>query len=1054
MRANFKNRKQLLKEISDLRHENESLRAKVDQKAGSSKGFTGSADIDAQSIEVSLLRTLVDLLPAPVYVKDRDSRFILANESCARYMGASSPQELIGKTDADYYPPEIAAGFRSEEIEVLNGNPKINKEENGCMPSGMDIVFIVSKVPLKDNTGKIIGLVGTSLDISEIKKIEEARIKSESNLQALINNTNESIWSLDNNYNLIICNDNFRNAYLAAYGVELKIGIPLVSILTPELRAFWKPKYDTVLAGEKLSFEFSETIQGTFYSFNVSLNPIFLDGKVTGISALSVDITHRKLAEAKLRNSEERLKLLFDYAPDAYYLHDLKGTFIDGNIAAEILFGYKRDELIGKNLFQIDLLSSNQIPKASGILQKSALGQSTGPDEFELTKKDGSKVTVEIISHPIVIDGKSVIVGLARDISDRISAENALREREEWFRNLFEQASDGILYLTLEGEIVEVNRAFAEMHGYTVNEFAKRNISELDSDDKDKQLFHERMNSIKKGEKLKFEVEHFHKYGHKIYLEVTTGLITMANKIYIMASHRDITENRLAQESLRISEENFRILFDENPLPTILSEIPSGKISFVNKRMAAIMQMKPEDILHKTPNELGLLNDPGDMERLTRMITSQGFVDNVEVDKNLPNNQTGTDLIFMRLLTINGERYCLTVIQDITERKHAEMAIVKAREKAEESDRLKSAFLANMGHEIRTPMNGILGFSELLKNKRLTQEEQLGYVDIIEKSGIRMLNIINDLIDISKIESGQMNINVSTCNLKEQAEFLYTFFKPEVESKGLDFSYTCALLPNNSIIITDKDKVTAILINLIKNAVKFTDKGSIEFGYTKNGNFLEFFVKDTGVGVKPEQKQVIFERFRQGSESLSRNYEGAGLGLSISKSFAEMLGGNIWMESKPEKGSTFYFTIRYKTENSTETANDSKHKTESANKLKKLKLLIAEDDNISALLLSNIIKEFSCEVLWARTGTEAVEKSTSICDIDLILMDIKIPEIDGYEATRQIRNINKKVVIIAQTAYAQTGDKEKAIKAGCNDYISKPIMKHELLSLIRKHCKM
>jgi signal transduction histidine kinase len=235
----------------------------------------------------------------------------------------------------------------------------------------------------------------------------------------------------------------------------------------------------------------------------------------------------------------------------------------------------------------------------------------------------------------------------------------------------------------------------------------------------------------------------------------------------------------------------------------------------------------------------------------------------------------------------------------------------RAKERAEESDRLKSAFLANMSHEIRTPMNGILGFSELLKNPELTGDEQQEYLHIIEKSGERMLNIINDIVDISKIESGLMKLDIGKLNINEEIEYIYTFFKPELEAKGINFSFKNALPVNESIIYADNGKVHAILINLVKNAVKYTERGTIEFGYLKKENFLEFYVKDTGIGIPKGRQEAIFERFIQADITDKMARQGAGLGLSISKAYIEMLGGRIWVESEVGTGSTFYFTLPY-----------------------------------------------------------------------------------------------------------------------------------------------
>jgi hypothetical protein len=379
----------------------------------------------------------------------------------------------------------------------------------------------------------------------------------------------------------------------------------------------------------------------------------------------------------------------------------------------------------------------------------------------------------------------------------------------------------------------------------------------------------------------------------------------------------------------------------------------------------------------------------------------------------------------------------------------------RAKERAEESDRLKSAFLANMSHEIRTPMNGILGFSELLKNPELTGDEQQEYLRIIEKSGGRMLNIINDIVDISKIESEQMKLDIGKSNINEQIKYIYTFFKPEMEAKGIDFSFRCPLPVNESNIFTDNEKVHAVLINLVKNAVKYTDRGTIEFGYLKKGNFLEFYVKDSGIGIPEDRQDAIFERFIQADITNKMARQGAGLGLSISKAYVEMLGGKIWVESEVGIGSTFYFTLPYDT-GGEEIVNqkdmrDNNAENDPATEVPGLKILIAEDDETSGMLLGIGVKKISKEILNARTGVEAVEICRENPDIDLILMDIQMPELNGYEATRQIRQLNRDVVIIAQTAYGLSGDREKAIAAGCNDYIAKPIKNNELRVLIQKY---
>lgn len=382
--------------------------------------------------------------------------------------------------------------------------------------------------------------------------------------------------------------------------------------------------------------------------------------------------------------------------------------------------------------------------------------------------------------------------------------------------------------------------------------------------------------------------------------------------------------------------------------------------------------------------------------------------------------------------------------------KETNSELEKAKLKAEESDQLKSAFLANMSHEIRTPMNGIIGFTELLKAANLSLEEHKKYIEIIEKSGTRLLNIINDIVDISKIEAGQMQVSYSATNVDQQMQYIQTFFGPEAQDKGIQLSLIKPLADEETIISTDREKLYAILINLVKNAIKYTVKGTIKFGYEIRSDYIRFFVKDTGIGISKDRQKAVFERFIQADFNDKMARQGAGLGLAIAKAYVELLGGKIWVESELDKGSTFYFTLpdinQFEEEDRTEN-NISTNQVPC--EIKKLKILVTEDDKISRLLILKVIEEFGNEILIAQTGVEAVEICRNNPDLDLILMDIQMPLMNGYEATKEIRKFNKEVIILAQTAFALEGDKAKTLEAGCNGYISKPIKKQELLNLLR-----
>ena len=384
--------------------------------------------------------------------------------------------------------------------------------------------------------------------------------------------------------------------------------------------------------------------------------------------------------------------------------------------------------------------------------------------------------------------------------------------------------------------------------------------------------------------------------------------------------------------------------------------------------------------------------------------------------------------------------------------KETNVELEKAKIKAEESDKLKSAFLANMSHEIRTPMNGIMGFAELLKSGNLSPEENKNYIEIIQKSGTRLLSIINDIVDISKIEAGQMKVSYSTTNVDEQMQYIHTFFEHEAQDKGIQLLLKKSSDNEETIISTDREKLYAILINLVKNAIKYTVKGTIEFGYEKRDNQIEFFVKDTGIGISKDRQKAVFERFIQADFNDKMARQGAGLGLAIAKAYVELLGGKIWVESEIGKGSEFYFSIpdaiQFK-------GNDLAQQIISIPKepceIKNLKILVTEDDNISRTLILKVLEEFGNEILIAQTGLEAVEICQKNSDLDLILMDIQMPQMNGYEATKEIRKFNKEVIILAQTAYALEGDKAKTIAVGCNGYISKPIKKEELSNLLQHY---
>ncbi len=381
--------------------------------------------------------------------------------------------------------------------------------------------------------------------------------------------------------------------------------------------------------------------------------------------------------------------------------------------------------------------------------------------------------------------------------------------------------------------------------------------------------------------------------------------------------------------------------------------------------------------------------------------------------------------------------------------KNAEL--ISAKEKAEESDRLKTVFLQNMSHEIRTPMNGILGFLELLRISDLDDATKGEYIDIMNESGNRLMDTINNIVEISKIESQLIDVREEIVNINQCLESNYEVFKYPAATKGLHLNMHMGIGAHRADLLTDKYILNILFTNLLANAVKFTSKGSIDFGATIEGDWLVCFVKDTGTGIAPDRCAAIFDRFVQEHLESTRPYEGSGLGLAIVKAYVDMLGGQVWVESSVGVGSTFWFKIPYRPASHGQTASHVEKNVHLIDR--ELKILVAEDDDISFTLLAEVMKSDKVHIIRANNGIEAVDLVRNHPDLSLVLMDIKMPEMNGLEATERIRLFNADIPIVAQTAYALDGDRETALTSGCNEYITKPIDSDHLLDIVNRFAR-
>jgi PAS domain S-box-containing protein len=782
------------------------------------------------------------------------------------------------------------------------------------------------------------------------------------------------------------------------------------------------------------------------------------------------NITERKQAEEALHKSEVMKNTMVSNIGDVIVIIDKNGTnqYKSPNVAK--LFGWKPEELIGKSIW--DMIYPDDLEAGHKFINAIAAERNaTGTIEVRYKRKEGDYVWIEITAtnlfHNKDIQG---ILGNYHDISERKRAEQELQESEEMLRN-----SQSLAHISSYSTDLNINELWKstwkcspefykifgidETYPHTLEGWAGFIHPDFRAE---MSAYHQYV--VNKGIPFNKQYKIIRiNDGAERWVQGTGKLVfdEMGTPVRMHGAIQDITEHKQAEEALQKSED---LLNASQRLSLV------GGWAWDVETHTMYWTEEAYRIHGFRPGEI----DPGSKEHIRKSIACYEPEDRPVVqaafqrclkegqpyDLELPFTTVKGGRLWVRTTArpIRDRGKVIRVIgniMDITERKQAEKKIIAAKEKAEESDHLKSAFLANMSHEIRTPMNGILGFAGLLKKPDLKSENQQKYIGIIEKSGMRMLNIINDIVDISKIEAGLMELDMKKTNVNEQIEYTYAFFKPEADTKGITLSFTNSLPAKEATIKTDGEKLYAILSNLIKNAIKYTEKGSIELGYqlkmdTKPGE-LEFYVKDAGIGIPKDRQEAIFERFIQADIADTKVFEGSGLGLAITKSYVEMLGGAIWVESQEGKGSTFYFTLPYYVESVMHPNERQLSPSEKNKAIRKLKILIAEDDKVSEMLLDETVKMYGKEILKARTGAETVEVCHANPDIDLILMDIQMPDMDGYEATQRIREFNKEVIILAQTAYGLTGDREKSIESGCNDYLAKPIGENELRAMIEKY---
>ena len=749
------------------------------------------------------------------------------------------------------------------------------------------------------------------------------------------------------------------------------------------------------------------------------------------------------------------LTAALDVVEDAIIAVDKEGRIILFRGGSGYLFGYDIDEVIGNN---IDILFP---PSVQDILhQDSSLFRSNTEIGAYLAQnceiigqhKDGSLFLCRL---SVTKNNESDISFFTISRCEQFKlkrAEKAFIASETRYRRLFESAKDGILILDAKtGMIDDVNPFLINMLGYSKEDFIEKKIWDIGSF-KDIVANKEKFSDLQHNEYVRYDdLPLVTVNGKKVYVEFISNVYLVNNEKVIQCNIRDISQRKKALADLMEKDIQYRNLANSgvaliwtSDTDKLCNYFNEPWLKFTGRTLEQELGngwaegVHPEDIANCMEIFVSAFDKYELFDTEYRLKNAEGKYVWIR-DIGTPNyNSKGEFTGYIG--------HCF----DISEKKCSEKELVNAKERAEESDRLKTAFLQNMSHEIRTPLNGIIGFSKLLLTENISSSDIEEFTNIIISSGHRLIEIVNNILDISKILTGQVTVQLQPLLLNDVFHDMQAFFEVSANDNQIELCYDNNG-SDNTTILTDETKLRQILTNLIYNSIKFTHSGKINFGYEVVENYVMIYVKDTGIGIPEENHEKVFERFVQSEQTLARNYEGAGLGLSICKGLVELLGGRIWLDSTFGKGTTMSFILPYTIENDINDLiikkDDKMPDTLSG------KILIVEDDNISEKYLTILLENSGLNIIQANNGLEAFECVRNTPDIDLILMDMRMPVMDGMTATKMIKKIRPDIPIIAQTAYSFSNEKEQILSIGCDDYISKPIEPGKLFVLLEKYLK-
>ncbi|MBN1253487.1 MAG: PAS domain S-box protein [Bacteroidales bacterium] len=784
---------------------------------------------------------------------------------------------------------------------------------------------------------------------------------------------------------------------------------------------------------------------------------------------LSKKIKENK-SKSNSRNKANKNNLIYseilNSTKNAFILLNEEKKVIEWNNSAERIFEVNKEDIIGKSYEDV---IQNRTMKADLIDMINDNAQKNYSKEYLINIKSitGKKHRI-LWNITRLIDNKGNfkgILAIGQDVTEREKTEIERKRNEAKLKHnllfvntLLNNIPSPVYYKNKEDQYVGCNPEFANLFDLQKEEIIGKKTKDIVKPEhfaqeiinEDKQLF-------KTGKYQTKELIWKYKDGstNNFLLKKTAFLNSDKSIAGLVGIMTAVTDIKVIEQKLRDSELFYKSITDSANDAIVLID-NKDQINFLNLAAEKIFKIDKKHALNKNIYQI-IFNknykpeiDLHKKEILNiKTDKNKGVVFQLKA-KNAKNIEFPIELS-MSKISIREQIFHLLIIKDITERKIYEQKLLAAKEKAEESDRLKSAFLSNMSHEIRTPMNAIVGFSQLLTDKIFNDEKKKIFIEQININSESLMQLIEDIIYVSKIEAGKIEIKEAPCELNtilDEIKMSFEEHKRRMGKDNIELILSKGIDDKNLNITTDNQRFRQILTNLIGNALKFTEKGKVEFGYTKKSEKeLLFFVFDTGLGINSKKIEYVFDRFTKVSASKTKLYGGTGLGLSITKDLVERLGGEISLESEENVGSKFYFTLPFN-QNFPEKKNEKINElTDNTLLLKNKKILIAEDEEVNFLFLKEVIEPNGAEIDWAKNGKIAVELAKNH-KYDIILMDIKMPVMDGYDAMKLIKKFSPEIPIIAQTAYAIPEEQKIGYEAGCDFYLSKPIEPNLLIKTI------